>query len=171
MAVGGVLLGLAQLRDANPTLDDATVSDEFAGRVLVMLGLDHDEAARIAALPLPAIPSSHSWHKLPMEVASMATRNVVLTERQEQLIASLVEAGRYQNASEVLRDGLRLLEREQREFEVRLQTLRDAAQHGWDDIDAGRYLDVTTSEERARMWDEIDNRVSARRASRASRAS
>jgi antitoxin ParD1/3/4 len=45
----------------------------------------------------------------------MATRNVVLTDRQEQLIDALVEAGRYQNASEVLREGLRLIE--QREAE------------------------------------------------------
>ncbi len=35
----------------------------------------------------------------------MPTRNVVLTERQEKLIEALVQAGRYQNASEVLRDG------------------------------------------------------------------
>lgn len=34
------------------------------------------------------------------------TRNVVLTERQEALIEALVTSGRYQNASEVLRDGL-----------------------------------------------------------------
>ena len=38
----------------------------------------------------------------------MPTRNVVLTEHQEELIEALVKAGRYQNASEVLRDGLRL---------------------------------------------------------------
>jgi len=43
------------------------------------------------------------------------TRNVVLTERQADLIETLVESGRYQNASEVLRDGLRLVE--QREAE------------------------------------------------------
>jgi antitoxin ParD1/3/4 len=46
----------------------------------------------------------------------MPTRNVVLTERQEELIEALVKSGRYQNASEVLRDGLRLVE--QREAEV-----------------------------------------------------
>ena len=40
----------------------------------------------------------------------MPTRNIVLTDRQEALINSLVSAGRYQNASEVLREGLRMLE-------------------------------------------------------------
>ncbi|MEX2617092.1 MAG: type II toxin-antitoxin system ParD family antitoxin [Alphaproteobacteria bacterium] len=40
----------------------------------------------------------------------MPTRNIVLTDRQEALIDALVRDGRYQNASEVLRDGLRMLE-------------------------------------------------------------
>ena len=42
----------------------------------------------------------------------MATRNVVLTETQSALVDHLVASGRYQNASEALRAGLRLLERE-----------------------------------------------------------
>lgn len=73
----------------------------------------------------------------------MATRNVVLTEHQEELIAALVNAGKYQNASEVLREGLRLVERQEREEEARLQAFRDAAQKGWDDIEAGRHTDLT----------------------------
>ncbi len=40
----------------------------------------------------------------------MATRNVVLSQHQHQLVEALVESGRFQNASEVLREeGLRLL--------------------------------------------------------------
>ena len=46
----------------------------------------------------------------------MATRNVVLTEPQSKLIDELVASGRYQNASEALRAGLRLLEREEAEL-------------------------------------------------------
>jgi antitoxin ParD1/3/4 len=46
----------------------------------------------------------------------MATRNVVLTETQSDLVDQLVASGRYQNASEALRAGLRLLEREEAEL-------------------------------------------------------
>lgn len=46
----------------------------------------------------------------------MPTRNVVLTDTQTELIDRLIAAGRYQNASEALRAGLRLLEREEAEM-------------------------------------------------------
>ena len=46
----------------------------------------------------------------------MATRNVVLTDTQSDLVDRLVATGRYQNASEALRAGLRLLEREESEL-------------------------------------------------------
>ena len=48
----------------------------------------------------------------------MATRNVVLTEPQSKLIDDLVASGRYQNASEALRAGLRLLETNESKLEV-----------------------------------------------------
>jgi antitoxin ParD1/3/4 len=69
----------------------------------------------------------------------MPTRNVVLTDRQADLVERLVASGRYQNASEVLREGLRLIERREAEDKARLAALRDAARIGFADIDAGRF--------------------------------
>lgn len=69
----------------------------------------------------------------------MPTRNIVLTDRQTRFIGRLVKAGRYQNASEVLREGIRLVERQEAENEARLKTLREAARVGIADIDAGRF--------------------------------
>ena len=43
----------------------------------------------------------------------MVTRNVVLTKTQDHLVQALVASGRYPNASEALRAGLRLLEQEE----------------------------------------------------------
>lgn len=72
----------------------------------------------------------------------MPTRNVVLTEHQQQFIETLVETGRYQNASEVLREGLRLVEQREREDALKLEALRQAAQVGLADLSAGRFVDV-----------------------------
>jgi antitoxin ParD1/3/4 len=71
----------------------------------------------------------------------MPTRNVVLTEHQADLVARLVASGRYQNASEVLREGLRLIEGRELERGTRLRALREAARHGVADIEADRYAD------------------------------
>lgn len=60
----------------------------------------------------------------------MPTRNVVLTEQQAVMIERLVHSGRYQNASEVLRDGLRLVQQREAEDEARLVALRQAASVG-----------------------------------------
>ena len=56
----------------------------------------------------------------------MPTRNVALTEQQADLVETLVGSGRYQNASEVLRDGLRLLQRREAEEKAKLEALRGA---------------------------------------------
>jgi antitoxin ParD1/3/4 len=75
----------------------------------------------------------------------MPTRNVVLTERQAEMVEELVESGRYQNASEVLREGLRLLEERDAENAAKLKVLREAARKGMADIEAGRYVAFDSS--------------------------
>jgi antitoxin ParD1/3/4 len=69
----------------------------------------------------------------------MPTRKVVLTEHQARLVERLVGSGRYQNASEVLREGLRLLECREAEEGVRLKALSESARIGMADIEAGRF--------------------------------
>jgi antitoxin ParD1/3/4 len=69
----------------------------------------------------------------------MPTRNVVLTDHQAHFVEQLVTSGRYQNASEVLREGLRLVERRESEDDLRLAALREAARIGIADIDTGAF--------------------------------
>jgi antitoxin ParD1/3/4 len=70
---------------------------------------------------------------------AMPTRNVVLTDRQAKFVEKMVASGRYQNASEVMREGLRLVEQQEAENAAKLKALREAVQLGIDDIEAGRY--------------------------------
>lgn len=61
----------------------------------------------------------------------MVTRNVVLTDAQSKFIERLVTEGQYQNASEALRAGLRLLERQEAEIaEIRARLARSIEQAG-----------------------------------------
>src|ERR1017187_3331628 len=60
----------------------------------------------------------------------MPTRNVNLTAELDRFVLEKVRRGRYENASEVVRAALRMLEREERQYEAKLVTLRAA-------IDAG----------------------------------
>lgn len=76
----------------------------------------------------------------------MPTRNVVLSEHQHEFVENLVQSGRYQNASEVLREGLRLIEQRERLESAKLNVLRDAADKGWADIAAGQFTDVADEE-------------------------
>jgi antitoxin ParD1/3/4 len=69
----------------------------------------------------------------------MPTRNVVLTEHQATLIDALVESGRYQNASEVLREGLRLVENREIEEARKIEALRASAQVGISALEEGRF--------------------------------
>ncbi|WP_337057130.1 type II toxin-antitoxin system ParD family antitoxin [Pseudomonas sp. USHLN015] len=72
----------------------------------------------------------------------MPTRNVVLSDHQHEFVERLVQSGRYQNASEVVREGLRLIEERERLEAAKLDVLQQAARKGREDIAAGRYLDV-----------------------------
>ena len=60
----------------------------------------------------------------------MPTRNVNLTVELDRFVAKKVKAGRYENASEVVRAALRTLEREEQEYQIKLAALRTALEEG-----------------------------------------
>jgi len=60
----------------------------------------------------------------------MPTRNVNLTPELDRFVHSRIKAGRYDNASEVVRAALRSLEREEQEHEAKLAALRQAIDEG-----------------------------------------
>ena len=60
----------------------------------------------------------------------MPTRNVNLTPELDRFVASRVESGHYANASEVMRSALRLLERDEQEYEEKMAALRAAIAEG-----------------------------------------
>ena len=79
-------------------------------------------------------------------VNAMPTRNVVITDHQAKLVEQLVESGRYQNASEVLREGLRLVQERRAEHARKLEALRAAVVVGIKDIDVGRYTEFESAD-------------------------
>jgi antitoxin ParD1/3/4 len=60
----------------------------------------------------------------------MPTRNVNLTTELDRFVATKVKSGRYENASEVVRAGLRTLEREELQYEAKLAAIRAAIDDG-----------------------------------------
>lgn len=54
----------------------------------------------------------------------MPTRNVSLTREQDEFVDEVVEAGEYQNASEAVRDALRVLQQHRRQDQLKLELLR-----------------------------------------------
>ncbi len=63
--------------------------------------------------------------------------NVSLTKELEELVAGKVKTGLYQTASEVIREGLRLLDERDRLYQARLTELRRDVKLGADQLERG----------------------------------
>lgn len=83
--------------------------------------------------------------------------NVSLTPELEQFVQDKVESGLYNNASEVIREGLRLLKEHD---EVRLRW-REQIERGWFEAQAGQVVDGT------KAMAEIKGRLKSRAKKRA----
>ncbi len=72
----------------------------------------------------------------------MPTRNISLTTVQDAFIDRMVRNGTYQNASEAVRDALRLLRQRRQEDALKLKELRRHVQSGLDDFARGDFVEV-----------------------------
>jgi antitoxin ParD1/3/4 len=74
----------------------------------------------------------------------------------ESFIESLLESGRYSTASEVMRDGLRLVEEREQRRAARLEALRAEIQKGFDsssaeEVDVGEWIKEIKARGRQRL--------------------
>ena len=92
----------------------------------------------------------------------MPTRNVNLTEYYDQFVEKLVTSGRFSNASEVMRAGLRLLEQQPRENEEKLTLLRALASEGFEALDRGEAVAIGGSEQLAEFIAQVGRRAAAK---------
>ena len=79
--------------------------------------------------------------------------SVKLGSHFDSVIANLTESGRFKNASEAVRAGLRLLEEQEAEYQTKLETLRQALIEGEESGESERSVDD--------IWQAVKARVDA----------
>ena len=72
----------------------------------------------------------------------MPTRNISLTAEQDAFVENVVKTGEYQNASEAVRDALRVLQQRRREDTLKLKALRAQIKAGVEALDRGDFVEV-----------------------------
>lgn len=88
--------------------------------------------------------------------------SVALTPHFEALTQRLVSSGKYNNVSEIVRDGLRLLESRELEEAAKLKALRDAAKIGFSDIQRGNFVSLDNHQDIANFVRQSGQRATAR---------
>ncbi len=100
----------------------------------------------------------------------MPTRNINLTDHLDKFIEAEVGSGRYGNDSEVVREGLRLMERSKREDQARLKWLRSAVREGLEEIDRGEGMEFSSIDELEQHIDELGKEATSTPVRRTRRA-
>jgi antitoxin ParD1/3/4 len=75
-------------------------------------------------------------------MAHRESRTLSFTPEQASFVASCVQSGRYQSASEVVRAALRLLQDQEVHREAELQRVRALIQEGADQLNRGEVIDA-----------------------------
>src|SRR6202171_1263806 len=76
------------------------------------------------------------------EKSEMPTRNISLTAEQDAFVDSVVKAGEYQNASEAVRDALRVLQQRRQEDALKLKALRMQIKAGVNALERGDFVEI-----------------------------
>ncbi|MGE3819085.1 MAG: type II toxin-antitoxin system ParD family antitoxin [Isosphaeraceae bacterium] len=92
----------------------------------------------------------------------MPTRDVNLTDHYDHFVENLIASGRYKNASEVMRAGLRLLERESKEDAEKLAVSRGLASEAFAALDRGEGTRLEGDQELADFIGAIGRRAAKR---------
>ena len=78
---------------------------------------------------------------LTLKGTAHTTMNVHLTPELETLVHKKVKTGRYNSASEVVRDALRLFEERDRIRELQIRGLQKKIDEGWSSLERGEGVD------------------------------
>jgi|KBSSwiStaDraftv2_1062776.scaffolds.fasta_scaffold68665_4 antitoxin ParD1/3/4 len=76
----------------------------------------------------------------------MPTRNINLTAEQDAFVERMVKTGKYQNASEAMRDAVRVLQQRWKEDDLKLSLLRKQLKAGLDALDRGEFTELADAE-------------------------
>ena len=93
----------------------------------------------------------------------MASRNISLTDHHDTLIDTKVQSGEYANASEVVREGLRLIEERDRELAARVEGISTRVAVGLEQAERGEFVEGTADEIRERVRKRAEARLAADR--------
>lgn len=91
----------------------------------------------------------------------MPTRDINLTDHLDSFVEGVVSSGRYGNASEVVCEALRLLERREHEDRAKLEWLRGAVKEASDSLERGEGIEFESMDDLCAHIDQMREDVSA----------
>lgn len=108
--------------------------------------------------PLAILAGNANWDMMwfSSREARMPTRNVDLTEEQDAFVEEVVRAGKYQDASDAMRDAVRGLQHRIAADQLKLDLLRVQVEAGGDAISGGLFMDLDDADLDAALDELID---------------
>ncbi len=89
----------------------------------------------------------------------MPTRNINLTPHYDGFVAEQLASGRFQNASEVIRTALSLLEQKNAEDAAKLEALRREVMIGVEQYERGEYIEINSEEDMNQLFADIHREI------------